>query len=119
MGTRCPWGNDIDPSRANYDNRDGTTPIGSYAPNAYGLYDVAGNAWDWVNDWYDPKYYHTSPATNPTGPAHGSTRVLRGGAWLLFPQFCRVAHRFREGPDIRFNLIGFRLAHSLSDTTPE
>jgi sulfatase modifying factor 1 len=50
MGTRCPWGNDIDPSRANYDNHDGTTPIGSYAPNAYGLYDVAGNAWEWVSD---------------------------------------------------------------------
>lgn len=112
-GRLYPWGDEIDPSRANYDNRGGTTPIGSYAPNAYGLYDVAGNVWEWVADWYDAKYYATSPLTNPTGPLHGTTRVLRGGAWLLFPQFCRVAYRFREGPDFRFNLIGFRLARSV------
>lgn len=112
-GKLYPWGDDIDPSLANYDNRNGTTPVGSYAPNDYGLYDVAGNAWEWVSDWYDPKYYHSSPGTNPTGPVQGTTRVLRGGAWLLFPQFCRVAYRFREGPDFRFNLIGFRLARSL------
>jgi formylglycine-generating enzyme len=112
-GKLYPWGNEIDPSRANYDNRNGTTVVGSYAPNDYGLYDVAGNVWEWVADWYDPKYYQSSPPTNPQGPTHGTTRVLRGGAWLLFPQFCRVAYRFREGPDFRFNLIGFRLARSL------
>ena len=112
-GKLYPWGNEIDPSRANYDNRNGTTVVGSYAPNDYGLYDVAGNVWEWVTDWYDQKYYQSSPLTNPRGPAHGTTRVLRGGAWLLFPQFCRVAYRFREGPDFRFNLIGFRLVRSL------
>lgn len=111
-GTLYPWGNEIDSSRANYDNRNGTTPVGSYASNDYGLYDVAGNVWEWVADWYDPKYYQASPSTNPQGPVHGATRVLRGGAWLLFPQFCQVAYRFREGPDFRFNLIGFRLAMS-------
>ena len=112
-GQLYPWGNEIEPSHANYDNRNGTTPVGSYVPNAYGLYDVAGNAWEWVSDWYDPKYYRTSPLTNPAGPPQGATRVLRGGAWLLFPQFCRVAYRFREGPDFRFNLIGFRFARSV------
>lgn len=111
-GRLYPWGNDIDPSRANYDNRTGTTVVGSYAPNDYGLYDVAGNVWEWVADWYNPTYYATSPLTNPLGPLQGATRVLRGGAWLLFPQFCRVAYRFREGPDFRFTLIGFRLAMS-------
>jgi formylglycine-generating enzyme required for sulfatase activity len=111
-GKLYPWGDEIDPSRANYDNRNGTTAVGSYAPNDYGLYDVAGNVWEWVADWYDPKYYRSSPAANPPGPLQGSTRVLRGGAWLLFPQFCRVAYRFREGPDFRFTLIGFRLARS-------
>lgn len=112
-GKLYPWGDDIDPQQANYDNRNGISPVGSYPPNAYGLYDVAGNVWEWVADWYDPKYYHASPLDNPSGPAHGATRVLRGGAWLLFPQFCRVAYRFREGPDFRFNLMGFRLARSL------
>jgi len=111
-GKLYPWGDEIDPSKANYDNGNGTSPVGGYAPNAYGLYDTAGNAWEWVADWYDPKYYRTSPVTNPPGPSQGSTRVLRGGAWLLFPQFCRVAYRFREGADFRFNLIGFRLACS-------
>ena len=108
-----PWGDDIDPSRANYDNRGGTTPVDTYPPNNYGLYDMAGNVWEWVADWYDSRYYQRSPESNPHGPEHGTVRVLRGGAWLLFPQFCRVAYRFRNSPNFRFNLIGFRLACSL------
>jgi formylglycine-generating enzyme required for sulfatase activity len=108
-----PWGDEISPSLANYDNRRGTTPVGSYPPNNYGLYDMAGNVWEWVADWYDAKFYRASPFLNPQGPTHGVTRVLRGGAWLLFPHFCRVAYRFREAPDFRFNLIGFRLARSI------
>jgi formylglycine-generating enzyme required for sulfatase activity len=112
-GQLYPWGEEIDPSLANYDNRTGTTPIGSYSPNEYGLYDMAGNVWEWVADWYDAKYYSHSPVSNPQGPEKGTVRVLRGGAWLLFPQFCRVAYRFRNSPDFHFNLIGFRLARSL------
>lgn len=112
-GKLYPWGDEIDPSLANYDNREGTTPVGSYPPNGYGLYDVAGNVWEWIADWYDAKYYSRSPARNPQGPENGTVRVLRGGAWLLFSQFCRVAYRFRNSPDFRFNLVGFRLARSL------
>jgi formylglycine-generating enzyme required for sulfatase activity len=112
-GKLYPWGDEVDPSLANYDNRDGTTTVGSYPPNGYGLYDMAGNVWEWVADWYDAKYYTRSPHQNPQGPEKGTVRVLRGGAWLLFPQFCRVAYRFRNSPDFRFNLIGFRLARSL------
>jgi formylglycine-generating enzyme required for sulfatase activity len=112
-GKRYPWGDNIDPSRAHYDNQDGTTVVGLHAPNGYGLFDMAGNVWEWVADWYDPHYYARSPMTNPTGPENGATKVLRGGAWLLFPEFCRVAYRFRNSPDFRFNLIGFRLARSL------
>jgi formylglycine-generating enzyme required for sulfatase activity len=112
-GKLYPWGDNIELSLANYDTRTGTTPVGSYPPNGYGLYDMAGNVWEWVADWYDPKYYQRSPSQNPLGPEQGTVRVLRGGAWLLFPQFCRVAYRFRNGPDFRFNLIGFRPAQSL------
>ncbi len=115
---RYPWGDEIDPSLANYDNREGTTPVGSYPANGYGLYDMAGNVWEWVADWYDAKYYRESPAQNPQGPEKGAVRVLRGGAWLLFAQFCRVAYRFRNSPDFRFNLIGFRLALSPSEPPP-
>lgn len=112
-GARYPWGDAIDPTLANYDNQGGTMPVGAYPPNGYGLYDMAGNVWEWVADWYDPHYYARSPVKNPQGPGTGATKVLRGGAWLLFPEFCRVAYRFRNSPDFRFNLIGFRLARSL------
>jgi formylglycine-generating enzyme required for sulfatase activity len=112
-GKLYPWGDDIDSTLANYDNRDGATPVCSYPANGYGLYDMAGNVWEWVADWYDPHYYAHSPLTNPHGPETGATKVLRGGAWLLFAEFCRVAYRFRNSPDFRFNLIGFRLARSL------
>ncbi|MBI3245825.1 MAG: formylglycine-generating enzyme family protein [Deltaproteobacteria bacterium] len=112
-GKLYPWGDTIDPTLANYDNREGTTPVGSYPANGYGVHDMAGNVWEWVADWYDPHYYQHSPVQNPTGPEHGATKVLRSGAWLLFPEFCRVAYRFRNSPEFRFNLIGFRLARSL------
>jgi formylglycine-generating enzyme required for sulfatase activity len=111
-GKLYPWGDEINKSLANYDSREGTTPVGSYPPNGYGLHDVAGNVWEWVADWYQAKYYCQSLLRNPQGPEKGTVRVLRGGAWLLFAQFCRVAYRFRNSPDFRFNLIGFRLAVS-------
>ncbi len=111
-GEPYPWGDGINRELANYDNRAGTTPVGSYPSNPYGLYDMAGNVWEWVADWYDPHYYAVSPTEDPQGPATGTVKVLRGGAWLLFPEFCRVSYRFRNNPNFRFNLIGFRLAKS-------
>ena len=111
-GQPYPWGEGIRRDQANYDNPAGTTPVGRYPPNNYGLYDMAGNVWEWVADWYDPQYYAVSPAENPQGPESGTVKVLRGGAWLLFPEFCRVSYRFRNNPNFRFNLIGFRLAMS-------
>ncbi len=107
-----PWGDGLSRDLANYDNRAGTTAVGSYPPNPYGLYDMAGNVWEWVADWYDPHYYGVSPTADPQGPATGTVKVLRGGAWLLFPEFCRVSYRFRNNPNFRFNLMGFRLARS-------
>jgi formylglycine-generating enzyme required for sulfatase activity len=112
-GRRYPWGDEADAAYANFDSRSGTTPVGSYPANAYGLRDMAGNVWEWVGDRFDPDYYRSAVVRNPRGPDEGATRVLRGGAWLLFPDFCRVSYRFRQSHDFRSELIGFRLARSL------
>ena len=71
-GQRYPWGNDIDCARANYNYYrcvDDTTPVGSYPPNGYGLYDMVGNVWEWCWDWYSENYYLGSPGSDPRGPA--------------------------------------------------
>ena len=77
--------------------------------NGYGLYDMAGNVWEWCNDWYDSNYYDTSPYDNPIGPASGTKRVLRGGGWGDFANYCRVANRNYSVPDRRYNVCGFRV----------
>jgi formylglycine-generating enzyme len=113
-GKRFPWGDEeITHELANYDNQNYTTPVGAYLPNGYGLYDMIGNAWEWVADYYDAKYYGDSPARDPRGPEHGSSRVLRGGSWLLFARYCRISYRFRNSPNFRSSLIGLRVARSL------
>ena len=78
--------------------------------NAYGLHDMTGNVWEWCHDWFDPTYYSSSPYWNPTGPASGNWRVLRGGSWYSVASSCRVAHRSRYLPnDLLFN-HGLRIA---------
>ena len=112
-GKRFPWGDEeISHALANYDNQEGTTPVDAFPPNGFGLYDMAGNAWEWVADFYDPNYYSCSPLRDPRGPQQGSSRVLRGGAWMLFARYCRVSYRFRNSPRFRTSLIGFRVARS-------
>ena len=111
-----PWGNDQPTADLlNYNgNVNNTTPVGKYpaGKSPYGLYDMAGNVWEWVNDWYNETYYQNSPPSNPSGSASGQSRVLRGGSWYLNDNNVRSSFRFRFFPASSFNLIGFRCSRS-------
>jgi formylglycine-generating enzyme required for sulfatase activity len=86
------------------------TPVGSYGPNAFGLYDMHGNVWEWCSDWYGERYYAESPAEDPAGPKAGDSRVLRGGCWYWHGSDCRSAYRSPVSPDYRNYCVGFRVA---------
>ena len=125
VGKRYPWG-DEEPDaggiyRANYDpgnyTEDGyryTSPVGSFAPNGYGLYDMAGNVWEWCADWYDEDYYSISPERNPTGPSSGTYRVLRGGSWSFYPSRLRASSRVDLDPATVYYSVGFRCVSQYS-----
>ena len=86
-----------------------THPVGELKPNAWELYDVHGNVWEWCQDWYDKEYYSKSPQENPQGLSSGTYRVLRGGSWGNAPNNCRSANRGRNPPDYWSNFFGFRV----------
>jgi formylglycine-generating enzyme required for sulfatase activity len=122
-GTTTPYnmGNDLDIKQANFDVSQSfsffnfnshrhpprTLPVGSFAPNAWGLYDMHGNVCEWCTDWYGN--YPTQTQTNPTGPSLGTYRIIRGGSWHSNAKGCRSACRGNSKPDGLGSNIGFRL----------
>ncbi|MBM4094842.1 MAG: formylglycine-generating enzyme family protein, partial [Planctomycetes bacterium] len=139
-GNRFPWGNTISHSQGNYyscaedesrcceaydvsptreyhpDYNDSvypfTSPVDSFAPKGYGLYDMAGNVWEWCWDRYDQGWYRRTGASaaDPRGPGSGSNRVVRGGGWVNDPFNLRCAYRDGASPDFRYRIYGFRWA---------
>jgi formylglycine-generating enzyme required for sulfatase activity len=89
-----------------------TRPVGGKSPNGFGLHDMTGNVWEWVNDFYSDTYYAESPSTNPPGPASGSTRVLRGGSRLDLIEFLRSSFRFSITPAESYINVGFRVVRN-------
>jgi sulfatase modifying factor 1 len=140
-GKRFPWGDTITHSQANYYSSSSygydtsptrfyhptwssdeikpyTSQVGSFSANGYRLYDMAGNVFEWCNDWCSSTYYSSSPTDNPTGPASGNIRVLRGGCWnyynsAYYSVICRVSSRGNGTPDYRNYSYGFRLVLDL------
>jgi formylglycine-generating enzyme required for sulfatase activity len=118
-----PWGEKIDCTYANYRGKDsgkdacvsGTTPVGDYdsGKSPYGVYDLAGNVWEWVNDWHSDTYFQTSPSSNPQGPAVGEERIMRGGSWNNVAYNVRSANRNHYDPSNAYFTFGFRCSRSL------
>jgi len=101
----CSWG------IASNDGYAFTSPVGSFLPNDFGLYDMHGNAEEWCAEWYAADYFESSPTDDPTGPTSGSYRVYRGGGWRSFARrCCRSAYRYRDKPDDQAMYLGFRVA---------
>jgi len=111
-GTDFPGGDE--PPDGGRFAQDAPRPVGLSGPNGYGLFDMAYNVHEWCSDWYDQAYYAVSPARDPTGPATGTRRASRGGAWRHQIKYNRCAGRSSLPPDFQYNDYGFRVALSVS-----
>ena len=113
--TKFPWGDEIDDDRMWYS---GNSPrqiphVGKKTPNAWGLHDMMGNVWEWVEDWFSLDYYVNSPLKNPKGPPRQSFRVIRGGSWMIDEEYLRVTARHRGMSDPTESYwVGVRCAKS-------
>ncbi|ETW92226.1 MAG: hypothetical protein ETSY2_54060, partial [Candidatus Entotheonella gemina] len=124
-GYKWSFGNEFDGSKTNFcdvscllnwrdtkvnDGHPFTASVGTYSPNGYGLYDMSGNVWEWVEDRYDEKFYGTKEATqrDPVNISAGDRRVVRGGSWYDGAENLRAANRYRFAPEDRFGDLGFR-----------
>ncbi|MFC4049010.1 formylglycine-generating enzyme family protein [Actinomadura syzygii] len=125
---RYPWGDELTPGgrhmcnvwQGDFPNLNtgedgylGTAPVKSYRPNGYGLYNVAGNVWEWCADWFSAEFHRTGPRRDPVGPPWGTARVMRGGSHMCHASYCnryRVAARSSNTPDSSAGNIGFRVA---------
>ncbi|MBK9948563.1 MAG: SUMF1/EgtB/PvdO family nonheme iron enzyme [Nitrospira sp.] len=114
---RFPWGN-VEPTakHLNYNQKwigeKTLMPVGSYeaGKSPYGVYDIVGNVWEWVNDWYDARYYEKSPSKNPPGPQEGTKKVIRGAGWQNETPTVRIFTRVDSDPTMRNESTGFRCA---------
>jgi formylglycine-generating enzyme required for sulfatase activity len=113
-GLAYPWGNATPETIPEYAKRwkTGPEPVGLYAANAYGLYNLGDNVHEWCADWYDDGYYAHSPERNPQGPAGGGRRASRGGSWRHHIKVTRTAARSSIPPEFQYADYGFRLARS-------
>jgi formylglycine-generating enzyme required for sulfatase activity len=117
-GRVYPWGNQLPTGlhatmmKEKWSTHWVVSPVGMYeeGKSPYGIYDMAGNVWEWVSDWYDPNYYQTAPLRNPTGPPMGSYKVIRGGSWGSGPEGLRSAQRETHLPSFQGYGTGFRCA---------
>jgi formylglycine-generating enzyme required for sulfatase activity len=127
-GATYPWGDELEPGGRHAmnvfqgrfpvqdtaaDGYAGTAPVDAYEPNGFGAHNMTGNVWEWCADWYSPTYYRHSARRDPTGPAEGEQRVMRGGSYLCHDSYCRryrVAARSSNTPPSSTGNLGFRVA---------
>lgn len=113
-GKKYPWG-DRAPTKddARFNRVDGPDQVCRFKPNEFGLFDMAGSAWEWCSDWYEKDYYQSAPDRNPAGPPKGLYRVLRGGSWADVPKYLTCAYRSWARAAERSPNIGFRCAKTV------